>query len=447
MVEAEPPAHERRVLAGRERRGDEDRGRPVLPQALAQLAGDSTGAHASASGSAQTTRSSSPASRHDSTCAERRARGAPARRDLRPVRRARSPGRRVRRRGRAPAPPAPRAAVCGPPRARPHAAAARPSARRGRPGAPAAAAGLPAGAFDVQREPSEPPRGRPCRRATTPPIPRAGAPRRTRRRRAPAAPRRRTRRARSRARDLRSRDRPLPRDRARPRRNTSRRTGSGGRCSGRRPPRARPTAPPTARAPARPGRPFPSSSSQPCIASHARASRPSAHQERLEALQLAAADVVLAALQHRYRQLTAERPRCDRHVLVKELLLQRLGRGRDDHALSGLERRQQVGKALPDAGAGLGDEVLPGRECPFDGTRRARPARAAARTRAGRGRARHRGRRPPSSPAPGYAIERMFPPTMTTSHLDIAWKFELTIDRGPKLRHSPRSPFRPEKGS
>ena len=40
VVEAEPPPDEARVLAGRQRRGDEDRGRPVLPQPLAQLARD-----------------------------------------------------------------------------------------------------------------------------------------------------------------------------------------------------------------------------------------------------------------------------------------------------------------------------------------------------------------------------------------------------------------------
>ncbi len=40
MVEPEPAPDERRVLAGRERRGDEDRRRAVLPQATAQLLGD-----------------------------------------------------------------------------------------------------------------------------------------------------------------------------------------------------------------------------------------------------------------------------------------------------------------------------------------------------------------------------------------------------------------------
>src|SRR6478752_1901739 len=96
---------------------------------------------------------------------------------------------------------------------------------------------------------------------------------------------------------------------------------------------------------------------------------PLGHQERLEALQLPAADVVLASLEHGDRQLTAEGAGGDRHVLVEELFLERLRRGRDDDALARFERRQQVGEALPDAGARLSDEMLAGRERVLDGTR------------------------------------------------------------------------------
>ena len=96
---------------------------------------------------------------------------------------------------------------------------------------------------------------------------------------------------------------------------------------------------------------------------------PLGHQERLEALQLPAADVVLAPLEHRDGQLAAERAGGDRHVLVQELLLQRLRRRRDDDALTRLERRQEVREALPDARARLGDEVLTRREGVFDRAR------------------------------------------------------------------------------
>ena len=60
---------------------------------------------------------------------------------------------------------------------------------------------------------------------------------------------------------------------------------------------------------------------------------------------------------------------------AEQLFLQRLRRGRDDDPLPRLERRDEVGEALADAGAGLGDEVLADRERVLDGARRARPAR------------------------------------------------------------------------
>ena len=71
-----------------------------------------------------------------------------------------------------------------------------------------------------------------------------------------------------------------------------------------------------------------------------------AKQHRAEALELLAADIVLAALEHRDPDLAPERARRRGHVLGEQLLLERLRRGRDDDALPRLERRQQVGEAL-----------------------------------------------------------------------------------------------------
>ena len=93
---------------------------------------------------------------------------------------------------------------------------------------------------------------------------------------------------------------------------------------------------------------------------------PVGEQERLEALELAAAEVVRAALQHLDADVAAERGRGDRDVLREQLLLERLGRGRDDDPPPRLERRDEVGEALADAGARLGDEVLAGRERVLD---------------------------------------------------------------------------------
>ena len=97
-----------------------------------------------------------------------------------------------------------------------------------------------------------------------------------------------------------------------------------------------------------------------------RAVVPAGEQERLKALQLPPAEVVRAPLEDARVDLAADRRRRDRNVLAEELLLERLRRGRDDDALSRLERRDQVGEALADARSGLGDEMLAGQEGVLD---------------------------------------------------------------------------------
>ena len=133
MVEAEPPPHEASVLAGRQRRGDEHRGRAVLPQPLAQLARDVDRRPGERVG----LRPDDPLvlARLEARLDLRRqcrARAAPARRDPRPGPCSASRGRRARRRARAPARRAPPAAACARTPARRRAAAARPRARPGR---------------------------------------------------------------------------------------------------------------------------------------------------------------------------------------------------------------------------------------------------------------------------------------------------------------------------
>jgi hypothetical protein len=95
-------------------------------------------------------------------------------------------------------------------------------------------------------------------------------------------------------------------------------------------------------------------------------------EERLEALQLAPAEVVGAALQHLHVDLAADRGGGDGHVVVQELLLQGLRRRRDDDPLPGFEGRHEVGKALPHARSRLGDEVLAEAERALDGRRERR---------------------------------------------------------------------------
>ena len=45
-----------------------------------------------------------------------------------------------------------------------------------------------------------------------------------------------------------------------------------------------------------------------------------------------------------------------RQVAVEELVLQRLGAGRDDHLAAGEQRRHEIGEGLAGAGAGLGHQ-------------------------------------------------------------------------------------------
>ena len=97
-----------------------------------------------------------------------------------------------------------------------------------------------------------------------------------------------------------------------------------------------------------------------------------AEQHRPEALQLLAAEVVLASLQHGDADFAPERPRGGRHLLGEELLLERLRRRRDDHPLARLEGGQEIGEALAGARAGLGDQVLARRERALDRRRKGR---------------------------------------------------------------------------
>ena len=61
-----------------------------------------------------------------------------------------------------------------------------------------------------------------------------------------------------------------------------------------------------------------------------------------------------------FQQRNIERPpdglAHQRQVAGKQLVLQVLGAGRDDHLVTGLERRREVGKGLAGPGAGLADQ-------------------------------------------------------------------------------------------
>ena len=76
----------------------------------------------------------------------------------------------------------------------------------------------------------------------------------------------------------------------------------------------------------------------------------------LRALEVVVADVVGAALEERRVKGDPERFAQNRQVLAKELVLKGLPRGRNDDALSRQERGREVGKGLPRARPGLGDE-------------------------------------------------------------------------------------------
>ncbi len=70
------------------------------------------------------------------------------------------------------------------------------------------------------------------------------------------------------------------------------------------------------------------------------------------------AQVVRAALQQRRADARAEDAAHLRQVAMEQLVLQRLGAGRDDHAPARRQRGHEIGEGLPGAGAGLGDEHL-----------------------------------------------------------------------------------------
>ena len=90
---------------------------------------------------------------------------------------------------------------------------------------------------------------------------------------------------------------------------------------------------------------------------------------------LGAAQVVGAPLDDGRGQRATGRHAGQRQVAGAELILQRAGRGRDDHAPAGERRGDEVGEALADAGAGLGDEVPLAGECARRPHPRARSAR------------------------------------------------------------------------
>ena len=77
---------------------------------------------------------------------------------------------------------------------------------------------------------------------------------------------------------------------------------------------------------------------------------------RARAPQAVEADVVGAALEQRRARARGERLAHRRQVAVEQLVLQRLGAGRDDDLAAGEQRRHQVGEGLAGAGAGLGDQ-------------------------------------------------------------------------------------------
>src|SRR6516165_6286001 len=84
-----------------------------------------------------------------------------------------------------------------------------------------------------------------------------------------------------------------------------------------------------------------------------------------QVIQLLTAQVVGAALHIADTQL-AEMRLQERQVLMKELLLQRLGAGGDDDPLSGADHRQQVGECLAGSSPCLDDQVTLVLKCLLD---------------------------------------------------------------------------------
>jgi len=76
----------------------------------------------------------------------------------------------------------------------------------------------------------------------------------------------------------------------------------------------------------------------------------------LQGDQLVAAEVVGAAL-HIADAQVAEQGFEEGNIAEEELVLERLGAGRDDDALAGAQGRKQVGERFAGAGAGLDDQV------------------------------------------------------------------------------------------
>ena len=85
-------------------------------------------------------------------------------------------------------------------------------------------------------------------------------------------------------------------------------------------------------------------------------------QELLEPQQ---AEIVLPPLEEGDLRIDAERPQ-KRHVLLRELLLERLGRGRDDCLESAARRGKQVRQGLPGACPGLDHQRPPAGERVLD---------------------------------------------------------------------------------
>ena len=80
--------------------------------------------------------------------------------------------------------------------------------------------------------------------------------------------------------------------------------------------------------------------------------------QQAEAVQRLAAEVVLPSLEHGHLHLATQGGGGDRDVLREQLLLQRLRRGRDDDPAARLQRRDEIGEALPGPCARFGKQVL-----------------------------------------------------------------------------------------